>query len=99
MNVKVFHLPALYASSGAPSRAWRISTDEGVFWLLQDGATARLLTLPLPGQHAARTTMRDDVSARGVALALEAETVAASRWVRQRTIFRGPDEPTATGPG
>lgn len=86
MKVNVFALPAPNASIGAPSRAWRISTDEGVFWLLQTGMTARLLMLPLPGKPDARTTTRDDVPAQGVALALEAEMAAASRWVRQGNV-------------
>lgn len=95
MNVNMFALPALNASTGAPSRAWRISTDDGVFWLLQSGTTARLVTLPTPGELGTRTaTMRDAVMARGVALALEAETAAASRWVRQGGISR----PSATAP-
>src|SRR4051812_22935533 len=48
MKVNVFALPAPYDGAGAPARAWRISTDEGAFWLLQAGMTGRLLTLPLP---------------------------------------------------
>jgi hypothetical protein len=84
MKVSVFVLPAQGAGTAAPPRAWRVSTDDGVFWLLQDGATSRLLTLPLPGELAIRAaTTRDDVPARGMALALEAETAAAERWVRR----------------
>jgi hypothetical protein len=92
MKVNVFVLPAQGASTDALPRVWRVSTDDGVFWLLQDGAASRLLALPLPGGLAMRaTTTGDDVSSRGVALALEAETAAAERWVRRGGA---PDAPT-----
>ncbi|MFN8637534.1 MAG: hypothetical protein U0893_27085 [Chloroflexota bacterium] len=87
MKVNLFVLPTVGASAATLPRAWRISTDDGVFWLLQDGATSRLLELPPPGELAMRTPpARDTVPARGVALALEAETAAAERWVRRGTV-------------
>ncbi len=95
MNVNVFALVPLDARGEAPSRAWRVSTVEGVYWLLQSGTAARLLALPLPAEPPIRGTAAPDcLTAQGVALALAAETAAASRWVRQGIRGRSHDAPT-----
>ena len=64
-------------------RAWRIATDEGVFWLAEAGNAARLIRLPLPGGIDRQAPPQDDGPWVALeALASTAEAEAAGRWVR-----------------
>jgi hypothetical protein len=84
MKVDVFALKPPDASTGAPPRAWRISTADGVFWLLQSTSSSRLLRFPSPAAAADdRASGHDGLLARGVSLAVTAEAEAAGRWVRR----------------
>jgi hypothetical protein len=78
------YTPATGGRDGAPSpRAWRISTDDGVFWLVEDGGLARLIRLPLPSGGGDGGAYRDEGACTACeTLALTAETEAAGRWVR-----------------
>ena len=78
---------------GAPApRAWRIATDEGVFWLAEAGNTARLIGLPLPDGIDRQAPFQDDGPwAALAAFASTAEAEAAGRWV-------GGERPLAVNP-
>jgi hypothetical protein len=70
---------------GAPApRAWRIATDDGVFWLVEDGTAARLVRLSLPeGVEMLEPPHEDGPWAALAALASSAEAEAGGRWVRR----------------
>ena len=67
---------------GAPApRAWRIATNEGVFWLAEAGNAARLIRLPLPGGGATSEPPHVDGEWSALeALADTAEAEATGRW-------------------
>jgi hypothetical protein len=69
---------------GAPTpRAWRISTTDGVFWLVEDGKVARVVRLPLPMNVERRASLHAGEPWSALeALAETAETEAAGAWVR-----------------
>ena len=46
MKVNCYTLGGVRCDGGSTPRAWRISTDEGVFWLVEDGTASRLARLP-----------------------------------------------------
>jgi hypothetical protein len=78
---------------GAPAaRVSRIATDDGVYWLVDDGGRSRLIALPMPMCSAGTTTyLEDDARAPCEALALAAETEAAVRWVRYGRMTAAPE--------
>jgi hypothetical protein len=100
LKVDAFTLRSHGASTGSLPRAWRISTPEGVFWLLHRGTAARLLSFPRPVAAAGGCADAAGDLGQGVTLALAAETEAASRWVRQGVADRAAgDVTTADRPG
>lgn len=86
MKVDIFRLTRSGASASAQPEAIRISTAEGVFWLAHDGGSARLVLLPSRARSSDDApTHRAEEYPAWLALALAAETEAASRWTRQGT--------------
>lgn len=95
MKVDIFRLALTDASTSEHPRAMRIATVEGVFWLVQDGPAARLVLLPPHVEPAAGAPPGEGSQQPAwLALALAAETEAASRWIRQGTAHH-PGEPTS----
>jgi hypothetical protein len=63
-------------------RAWRVSTDDGVFWLAEAGSAARLVRLPLDGRARSGPDREAGPWSALARLASTAEAEAAGRWVR-----------------
>ena len=83
MHVNCYTLTTETCDGGPAPRAWRIATEDGVFWLVTSGGAARLVRLPQPGSHSGDRPLPDgDPWAAVEALAYTAETVVADRWVR-----------------
>lgn len=82
MKVDTYGLAATARDGAGRPRAWRISTPDGVFWLIENGTAARLVRLPLPDDDLADLRPDDGPWAALVALATTAESEAAGRWVR-----------------
>jgi hypothetical protein len=84
MKVNSYTLANVHRDGTPPPRVWRISTDDGVLWLAEDGGRSRLIRLPLPINDADKVAYLEEVGQSPCeALALTAETEAASRWVRK----------------
>jgi hypothetical protein len=83
MKVNGYTLANVYRDGAPPPRVWRITTDDGVLWLAEDGGRSRLIRLPLPHGDCDMSPDLDDTQPGPCeALALTAETEAAGRWVR-----------------
>jgi hypothetical protein len=83
MNVKSYRLTQMRRDGASPPRIWRISTDDGVVWLAEEGGRSRLIRLPLPVGDGDKVAYLEGVGRSPCdALALTAETEAAGRWVR-----------------
>jgi hypothetical protein len=83
MQVNGYGLATGGWDGGDAPRAWRISTGDGVFWLVEDGAVARLVRLPLHGDGEDWVPVPDAGPwAALIELAGTAEAEAAGRWVR-----------------
>jgi hypothetical protein len=91
MKVSCYTLTTAPCDGGPAPRAWRIATQDGVFWLVKAGADARLVRLPRPGGHTGDRPRPDgDLWTALEALASTAEAVAADRWVRSGQAARRP---------
>ena len=91
MKVNCYTLGGIRRDGGSTPRAWRISTDEGAFWLVEDGAASRLVQLPYLESVGDREAHHGAEPLDALtALACTAESEAAGRWVR-----RGPVRPVA----
>jgi hypothetical protein len=83
VKVHGYRLSTRAGDDARAPRAWRIATDAGAFWLVEDGTAARLVRLPLPGVVQEPELPRDDEPWAALeALATVAEAKAAGRWVR-----------------
>ncbi len=84
------------AQDGDRPRAWRISTADAVFWLVESGTVARLARLALPPglAHSIPRQEGEPWAALG-ALATTAETEAAGRWIRGGQV--APPAPSRKG--
>ena len=82
MQVNRYTMTGVRRDGAPPPRVWRIATDEGVFWLAEDAGRSRLIALPMPvGDEGGGTPQDDTGRAPWEALAIAAETEAATRWV------------------
>ena len=95
MKVNPYMLTGVRRDGAPPPRIWRISTDDGVLWLAEDGGRSRLIRLPFPVGDGDNVAYLEEVGQSPCeALALTAETEAAGRWVRNG---RGPADQPITG--
>jgi hypothetical protein len=83
MKVDSYTVTGTGRDSVPAPRVSRIATEDGVFWLAEDGGRSHLVTLPMPRCAPGTTThLEDEAHAPCEALALAAETEVAVRWVR-----------------